>query len=159
MTEYAPAARPKLEVSVGEALDKWTIIKIKAGKITNPKKLENILAELEVLNDVCKPFLYSDSPAATMKIEELQRVNEELWDIEDEIRKLEGAGVPDIVSEYLPSDGGMISDKDIARALRFIELARAVYFTNDKRSEIKRELNVLLQSNIVEEKSYQSYRR
>jgi hypothetical protein len=122
-------------VSWGELLDKITILEIKQRRISDPGKLENVERELSALNGVVaeQGALHSDAPAT---IDALRDVNEQLWDIEDEIRDWERK------NDFGP---------------RFVELARAVYHTNDKRAALKRKLNDLLGSELVEEKSYQPY--
>ena len=122
-------------VSPGELLDKITILRIKAARMSDATKIANVRHELELLEKTWK-----DSGAAAVDLanEEanLTRVNEALWVIEDDIR-----------------------DEERARRFgdKFIELARAVYVTNDERAAIKKRINVLSGSNIVEEKSYKSY--
>jgi hypothetical protein len=123
-------------VSPGELLDKITILRIKSARMTDAVKLANVRHELAALEAT-----WRDSGAATTEVAAdeaaLLRVNEALWDIEDEIRDCEHAG----------DFGG-----------RFIELARAVYVTNDERAAIKKRVNTALGSKIVEEKSYKPYR-
>jgi hypothetical protein len=123
-------------LSPGELLDKITILRIKSARMTDEAKLRNVRTELEALEQT-----WRDSGAAIPAVAEdeaaLQRVNEELWDIEDRIRDKERAGEFDAV---------------------FIELARAVYVTNDERARFKKNINVTLGSRLVEEKSYQPYR-
>ncbi|MCG6886766.1 MAG: DUF6165 family protein [Proteobacteria bacterium] len=124
------------EISFGEFLDKLTILEIKAERISAPAKLENINRELSLLREI-----WSAHPASATDIAEplarLKAINETLWQIEDDIRDKERNG------EF---------DKD------FIDLARAVYVTNDERAAVKRELNEILGSELVEEKSYSDYR-
>jgi len=123
-------------ISPGELLDKITILRIKAARMFDPVKVANVRLELDLLEKT-----WRDSGAAIPEVAadeaELQRVNESLWVIEDDIRDKERA------QEY---------------DARFIELARAVYVTNDERAAIKKRINVALGSRIVEEKSYQSYK-
>jgi hypothetical protein len=126
----------KVEVSVGEFLDKLTILRIKAERISDPDKLENIRRELVTLNALWSASSYAGDAALAPLIRDLQGVNETLWDIEDSIRDKEAAGEFDPV---------------------FIELARAVYINNDKRAAIKRAINVKTGSAVVEEKSYSAY--
>jgi hypothetical protein len=122
-------------ISPGELLDKITILRIKAARMSDPVKVANVKHELSLLERT-----WRDSGAAAVNLGDeeanLTRVNEQLWVIEDEIR-----------------------DEERARrfAEKFIELARAVYVTNDERAAIKKRINTLLGSTIVEEKSYQSY--
>ena len=122
-------------VSFGELIDKITILEIKSEQIRDAAKLANVRAELDLLNAT-----WAQHPASRTDIlaerAELKRINQSLWDIEDEIRLKEKA-----------------QDFDA----RFIELARAVYFTNDKRAAVKRAINLKLGSRLVEEKSYQDY--
>ena len=122
-------------ISPGELLDKITILRIKAARMSDPAKVANVKHELGLLERTWK-----DSGAAAVNLgtaeADLTRVNEKLWVIEDEIRDEERA-------------------KHFTE--KFIELARAVYFTNDERAAIKKRVNTLLGSSIVEEKSYQQY--
>ena len=122
-------------VSFGELIDKITILEIKSELMRDAAKVANVRAELDMLNAT-----WTQHPASRTDISaeraELKRINQELWDIEDEIR---------------------LQEKAQAFDARFIELARAVYFTNDKRAAVKREINRKLGSKLVEEKSYQDY--
>ena len=126
-----------VDVSLGEFLDKLTILQIKSDRIGDATKLANVRKELDLLTQT-----WARSSFAEKDIREplgrLKAINAKLWDIEDDIRNKESAGAFD--SE-------------------FIELARAVYVCNDERAAIKRELNLLLGSELVEEKSYADYRR
>ncbi len=122
----------KIEVSNGEIVDKLTIIEIKLQHIDDIQKRQNLEKEYAVLNEAVKKIISKDHDL----YKALLKINQQLWDIEDTIRDLERA-------------------KDFGP--KFIETARAVYFTNDKRSEIKRQINHLTGSNLVEEKSYQKY--
>lgn len=121
--------------SPGELIDKITILEIKSERIADASKLENVRRELKLLvgtrDEKVSPSARLDDLSA-----ELKKVNEELWIIEDDIRDCERA-------------------KDFGP--KFIDLARAVYFTNDKRAALKKEINLLTGSSIVEEKSYQEY--
>ena len=122
-------------VSVGELVDKVTILEIKSERLTAEAALANVRRELELLNaEAAKLDL--GSPEASRIRGDLKAVNEQLWEIEDRIREKEAAGEFD---------------------QRFIELARSVYVTNDKRAALKRELNSLLGSELFEEKSYKDY--
>jgi hypothetical protein len=121
-----------VEVSVGEVIDKITILEIKDQRITDPGKLANVRAELTTLNETLAGVL-KPSPELDRLRKELFDINAALWDIEDEIRECETA-------------------KDFGP--KFIELARAVYFTNDKRAAVKKQINLAVGSRLVEEKSY-----
>lgn len=122
-------------VSWGELLDKITILEIKNRRIADPAKLDNVRRELAALNGVVAAHgALPDALAPVM--DELRAVNEGLWDIEDEIRDCER--------------NGQFGD-------RFVELARSVYHSNDRRAALKRTLNDRLGSELVEEKSYQPY--
>lgn len=127
----------KVEVSVGELLDKITILEIKSERIADQAKLANVARELESLRRT-----WADSPLSshdlTRQIAHLKQINEALWDIEDGIRRKEAAQ--------------QFDDE-------FIGLARAVYHQNDQRAAVKKEINTLLGSELVEEKSYADYRR
>lgn len=119
-------------ISTGELLDKITILEIKQDKISDPEKHQNIVRELEELTSV-KDRNNLNSDKLKELILDLKQVNLELWNIEDDIRKL----------EY---------EKRFDE--NFIKLARAVYITNDKRADIKKQINLLTGSELVEEKSY-----
>jgi hypothetical protein len=122
-------------ISPGELLDKITILRIKAARIEDAGKLANVRRELELLERT-----WRDSGGATGALTEheraLERVNAQLWDIEDRVR-----------------------DKERAHSFdaEFIELARAIYISNDERAAIKKRVNLALGSSIVEEKSYRPY--
>ncbi len=122
----------KIEVSNGEIIDKLTIIQIKLERIKDKAKLVNLQKEYDELSNVSKSII-STSDSLYLS---LYGVNCELWDIEDHIRDLE-------------------RNKDFGND--FVETARAVYFKNDKRSEIKREINLKTGSGFMEEKSYEKY--
>jgi hypothetical protein len=123
-----------VEVSAGELFDKITILEIKLEHIRDETKRANIGREYASLMDVTKSISLTDELARLR--DALKRVNSELWRIEDDIRPQEKAGV------FGPE---------------FVALARSIYRINEKRSALKREINQLLQSNLVEEKSYVIY--
>lgn len=125
----------EVPVSWGELIDKITILEIKSERISDAAKLGNVRKELELLKS--RLGARAGQPDVSRLTDALRGVNSSLWDIEDEIRVCENAG-----------DFGS----------RFIELARSVYITNDKRADLKRELNIVLGSDLVEEKSYQAYK-
>lgn len=122
----------KIEVSNGEIIDKLTIIQIKLERIKDEAKLVNLKNEYDELIKASSSIISTEDPL----YKSLYEVNCELWDIEDHIRELERR-------------------KDFGSD--FIETARAVYFKNDRRSEIKREINVRTFSGLIEEKSYGKY--
>jgi hypothetical protein len=122
----------KIEVSNGEIIDKLTIIQIKLERIKDKAKLINLQKEYDELITVSSSILSTSDPL----YKALYDVNCELWDIEDLIRDLE---------------------RKKAFGEEFISTARAVYFKNDKRSEIKREINIKTSSGLIEEKSYGKY--
>ena len=125
----------QVPVSVGEVLDKITILQIKLAHISDAAKRTNIQNELDALLPLMAGDAFTtDQMQALMA--ELKSVNEALWDIEDDIREKESAKSFDA---------------------EFIRLARAVYITNDKRAEIKKQINLATGSALVEEKSYESY--
>jgi hypothetical protein len=124
-----------IPISVGELLDKLTILEIKSERITNPAKLANIERELKLLNQSWMQSKLSDCDIGPV-IQELKRVNEKLWSIEDEIRLKELANTYDE---------------------RFIELARSVYVENDRRASLKRQINEITGSVLIEEKEYPAY--
>ncbi len=122
-------------ISPGELIDKITILEIKSARMSDPAKLANVRHELELLNATWK-----QAPAAATDIADLwaqlRAVNERLWVVEDDLRILEKAHRFDA---------------------EFVRLARSVYFENDERARVKREINQRLGSTLVEEKSYQDY--
>ena len=122
-------------VSPGEVLDKITILEIKSERMTEPEKVANVRAELALLKETWSQAVTEDDVIRDLH-GQLKQINEALWEIEDDIRDKER------VKEF---------DQ------RFIDLARSVYFTNDRRSEVKKKLNLHLGSQIIEEKSYQDY--
>jgi prefoldin subunit 5 len=122
-------------VSPGEVLDKITILEIKSERMDDAEKVANVKRELELLQASWRQHVDEDETVGRIHAE-LKAINEELWEIEDDIRDKERAREFDDV---------------------FIALARSVYVTNDKRANAKKELNVYLGSEIVEEKSYQDY--
>lgn len=124
-----------VEVAIGELVDKLTILEIKLEQIKDEAKLANIRTEYEILSAKSRAVVPDDARIAALT-QELKGVNEALWHIEDDIRDCERA-------------------KDFGP--RFVALARSVYRTNDQRSLIKRQINQILNSGIVEEKSYSDY--
>ena len=126
----------EIQTSVGELLDKISILKIKKQKINNESKLINIEKELNSLLNTSQNLLDNDPKIFNKFIEELMIVNLNLWETEYEIRVLESKKIFDE---------------------KFIELARNVYFKNDKRFEIKSKINNYYGSQIVEEKQYENY--
>lgn len=122
----------KVEVGEGELIDKITILEVKLARISDPAKLRNVQHEYDVLEATANAEI-PPSPALAALRAELKAINEELWVIEDDIR---------------------ICEKRSDFGEEFIRLARAVYFTNDRRATVKRRINDLLGASIVEEKSY-----
>ena len=124
-----------IPISWGELIDKITILEIKMDRIQDVKKLENINKELQALTLVFSEGCPEPESIEKLKAE-LRAVNEQLWEIEDDIRRYEKA-------------------KDFSQG--FIDLARAVYINNDQRAALKREINTVLKSELFEEKSYEDY--
>lgn len=126
----------QVPVSFGELIDKITILEIKSKQMSDTAKLANVRNELQQLNAT-----WAAHPASATDIADerarLLAVNEALWDIEDRIR---------------------LKEKAQAFDQEFIDLARSVYFRNDERAAVKREINLKLGSQLVEEKSYQDYK-
>lgn len=129
----------KIEVSNGEIIDKYTILEIKLSKISDEKKLINIQHEYDTLTPDVKSIYANVKEESHLKKlhSDLLEVNKKLWKIEDDIRECERA-----------NDFGQT----------FIDLARAVYYTNDDRSDVKKEINTYTGSDLVEEKSYEDYK-
>ena len=122
----------KIEVSIGEIVDKLSILRIKKNNITDSGKLENVTKEYDYLYEI----VFDELRVSEDDFLNLVSINEKLWVIEDDLRDKER------VNEF---------DQD------FIELARSVYYTNDKRAEIKKGINIKYGSLFVEEKSYKNY--
>jgi hypothetical protein len=122
----------KIEVSNGEIIDKLTILQIKLERIKDKGKLKNLKKEYDELTKVALSIISTSD----ILYKSLYEVNCELWEIEDHIRNLE-------------------REKEFGND--FIETARAVYVRNDKRSELKREINIKTSSELIEEKSYEKY--
>lgn len=125
----------RVPVSPGEVLDKISILEIKSERMTDPAKLANVRTELALLQETWSQAVQEDDVVRDLHAQ-LIEINGKLWEIEDDIR-----------------------DKERQKEFdaRFVELARSVYFTNDRRSQVKKELNLHLGSQIIEEKSYQDY--
>ena len=125
----------KIDVSVGEIMDKLTILDIKADKIDDTEKLANVLKRESLLPAIALPAYQKDE--IQQLAAELKQVNLRLWEIEDAIRLKEAEKCFDE---------------------EFIELARSVYFTNDQRASLKKQINLKTGSELVEEKSYKDYK-
>ena len=120
----------KIEVSIGEILDKISILEIKKNKIKDSEKLKNINNEFNTLVESYPSYIDQ------FEYKDLLKINSLLWDIEDRLR---------------------LKEKNKKFDEEFIRLARDVYFTNDKRSVIKKKINIRLGSDLIEEKSYEDY--
>ena len=127
----------KVEVSNGELLDKLSILELKLKNIKDDKKLINIKNEHGGLSPLCNNLFDNYGNELRSFYAKLSEINAELWKIEDDIRECE-------------------RNKDFGD--EFVRLARAVYFTNDKRSDVKKSINLLTESGFVEEKSYEDYK-
>lgn len=124
-----------IPISPGEMLDKITILEIKSARISDESKLQNVRRELSLLDELWSKHVNEDEALVEMR-QQLKSVNEKLWVIEDDIRD---------------------EERHKRFGERFIELARLVYVTNDERADTKKRINTHLNSDIVEEKSYQDY--
>lgn len=128
-------AEISVPISPGELVDKLTILEIKSERISDPEKNRNVMTELGMLTQTWEESAFPIQDVTGQRAA-LKQVNEDLWEIEDDIR-----------------------DKELAKEFdaEFIRLARAVYVTNDRRAALKRDINTLLGSLLVEEKSYKDY--
>ena len=133
-TQYKENDKMKVEVSIGEVIDKISILEIKSKKITEPNKLKNVVKEFDILLSNASKVIKWET--ITDLYEKLIEINTKLWNIEDDIRKKE---------------------KEKKFDSEFIELARSVYYTNDERFRVKSEINKKFNSELVEEKSYKEY--
>ena len=125
----------KIYVSIGEVVDKISILSIKLKKIKDREKLKNIRKEFDLLNDSLEEI---GIMTGSEEFKQLEEINQKLWDIEDKIRLKE-------------------ANKEFDD--EFIQLARSVYFSNDKRADIKRKINLKYGSELIEEKEYADYKR
>ena len=125
-----------IPISPGELLDKITILQIKSERISDATKVANVRTELGMLEQVWSDTVEDDEQIRALS-SELKSINEALWEIEDDVRD---------------------EERNKRFGDRFIELARAVYVTNDERANAKKKVNLHLNSSIVEEKSYQDYK-
>ena len=123
------------EISAGELLDKLSILEIKLNKIKNPALLKEIKKDYNIINEAKDKNIIS-SDEINVLYKDLKKINEQLWEIEDKIR---------------------LCEKNSDFKDKFIQLARDVYFKNDKRSKIKSEINKISGSNIQEVKQYTQY--
>ncbi len=131
-----PQSKPIfIEVGPGEMIDKITILVIKSERMTAPDKLKNVRHELAVLQQAKIDNIAPSGDLESLE-EQLKSVNEALWEIEDDIRQCE-------------------ADKDFSE--KFVALARSVYIENDKRAELKKQINLLVGTSIIEEKSYTQF--
>tara|TARA_B100000965_G_scaffold188022_1_gene156960 strand:- start:39 stop:416 length:378 start_codon:yes stop_codon:yes gene_type:complete len=121
-----------IEVSVGELYDKISILRIKQNKLTNPSQLVNVNKELKYLESKA----FNNDPTVTVLVDQLYLINLELWDIENAKRECE-------------------AKKDFGD--KFIQLARDVYIKNDMRAKLKKQINKITLSDVIEEKDYTSY--
>ena len=126
----------KIETSNGELLDKLSILELKQKNILDEKKLANVKVEFEELNPLALIIFKENSPIISELYLKLSQINAKLWKIEDDIRQCEREKIFDS---------------------KFVQLARDVYYTNDIRSELKKEINILTKSGLIEEKSYEDY--
>ncbi len=124
------------EISCGELIDKITILKIKSERISDSEKLKNVHTELEALQQTCDEYIGKNDEVEKLQ-KNLQEVNQALWDIEDAIR---------------------VKERNKEFDDEFIQIARSVYITNDKRCVIKKEIDKVLGSRITEEKSYEEFK-
>ena len=128
-------ASVSVEISPGELIDKITILEIKLDRMVDAEQLVTVKREFEVLA-AARDDALKKTPELDRLSADLKKANENLWEVEDDIRDCERA-----------NDFGDT----------FVKLARAVYVNNDKRSQLKREINELLGSSLIEEKSYAAY--
>tara|TARA_B100001559_G_C16394674_1_gene572897 strand:+ start:533 stop:922 length:390 start_codon:yes stop_codon:yes gene_type:complete len=126
----------RIPVSIGELVDKLTILEIKKFKITEQEKKSKIIKEYGLLQEVILESEVSKNIEYQQFYNNLKKINQELWEIEDQIR---------------------IFEKDKNFGLEFVDLARSVYRLNDKRFEIKNEINIFFGSEIAEQKEYEEY--
>jgi hypothetical protein len=130
-----PTPTPTVQISWGELIDKITILEIKAHRLNSEEAIANVRRELAALNQIASDVLAGRKDLQSLK-HQLKSVNDALWNIENKIRAKEASKSFD---------------------QQFIELARSIYKNNDKRGKLKRHINALLNSALVEEKQYTLY--
>jgi len=123
-----------IPVSLGELYDKISILKIKTERIDDEEKIKNVQKELDLLLKIAEK-----NPIESYYHYKLYKTNDSLWNIEDKLREYESKELYELYDDT------------------FIDLAKQVYQLNDRRSEIKREINLKYNSDIIEEKSYKEY--
>ena len=126
----------KVEISIGELLDKISVLEIKLLNIKDKEKTKNVYKELKTLNPYLQNLLDEYGVEMENLYTKISKINKTLWDIEDAIREKEA-------EEEFNEE--------------FVELARSVYIINDQRAAVKKEINLLTKSELVEEKSYKDY--
>ena len=126
---------PKIQISWGELFDKITILQIKLDNLQSESALRNVRTEYKSLHSIYTK-VFRDDTEANKLLADLKEINQKLWNTEDKIR---------------------IKEKEKSFDNEFIELARSVYIQNDLRSDIKRKINILFRSELIEEKSYADY--
>lgn len=126
----------RINISVGELIDKITILQIKKEKISDLEKVKKVSFELKILENSLNSFKTKKTNELKVLMDDLKEINQKLWTIEDDIRLLE-------------------KNKQFDK--NFIDLARSVYITNDQRFEVKNKINKLFLSDIEEVKSYEEY--
>ena len=137
MRRSETSINPTVRVSWGELIDKMTILEIKERRLISPEAVANVRQELAELKLAIQDT-YSRDTLLSNCAKELKAINETLWEIEDKIRESEA-------EERFDQE--------------FIDLARSIYFQNDKRGDVKRRINMLMKSDLVEEKQYAAYGR
>ena len=126
----------KIEVYNGEILDKLSILAIKLEKISDEEKIKNIQIEYQILSESYKQLISEFGESLIELYDKLKEINQKLWDIENSIRECE-------------------ESNDFSN--HFITLARNIYITNDRRSMLKKQINIRTKSKLIEEKSYHNY--
>lgn len=140
----------QIPLSVGDFLDKYSILTIKAKKILDTKKQKNILNELLLLKTIYQEII--TIPGIEELYEVLTCINQELWSIESEKRICEKQGIEKIIVKI--KHGEMLLQDELDLLINFLSLARQVYIQNDQRALIKKAINIISNSEIVEEKSH-----
>lgn len=146
-----------IPASIGEIVDKMTILRIKQEKL-DPDKVKNVEKELFALMELLETGLHPEViDMITPYSQELAQINKQLWDVEDNLRNLDESITE--IAAMMEREGYLDGEEEFENTCKFIKLAQSVYNLNDKRAEVKRIINQISGSELIEEKSYAKYKR
>jgi hypothetical protein len=140
----------EIPLSTGDCLDKYSILNIKMEYVSDEAKQKNILYELSLLDKICNEIIFNEQIKTLY--DKLITINRELWNIESEKRACETSGIHDVIVKV--KNGETLSPDEHKLLIAFLYLARQVYIKNDQRAQIKKQINIISGSDIIEEKSH-----